>query len=95
MININFSLTYIEVYLIFVNISAFIVFGYDKLQALNNKNISRVSEIKLLLLILLGGIIGGLIAMLFFRHKMKKLSFTIKVIIVILIQYFWYYFIVM
>ncbi len=96
MININFSFTYTEIYFIFVNLVTFIIYGFDKIQALtNNKNISRVSEVKLLLLAVFGGSLGALISMLLFRHKIKKLSFVIKFILIIIVQILGYYFIVL
>lgn len=87
MIYINFFLTYFEIYLIFVNITTFILFTYDKVQALRaTKNISRVPELNLLLMTLLAGTIGAIISMLLFRHKIKKPSFMIKFMVVIIIQ---------
>ena len=52
---------------IVINIITFLVFGYDKWQAKNNKK--RVSEFHLLLLTAIGGTIGGLLGMNFFKHK--------------------------
>ncbi|MCK5111027.1 MAG: DUF1294 domain-containing protein [Arcobacteraceae bacterium] len=92
MININFTLTYFELHLLFVNISTFLIYGFDKIQAIRTaKKLSRVSEFNLLLLALLGGSIGSLVAMILFRHKIKKLSFIVKFIVVILIQVMGYY----
>ena len=66
---------------------ALILYGYDKFQAIkSSKNISRVSENKLLLITLLGGTIGALLSMLIFRHKIKKPSFMIKFSIVVILQ---------
>jgi uncharacterized membrane protein YsdA (DUF1294 family) len=63
------------------------IYGYDKAQALKtDKNISRVSENKLLFSTLLGGIIGSLSAMLIFRHKIKKPSFMIKFFLIVILQ---------
>lgn len=87
MIYINFFLTYFEIYLIFVNITTFILFTYDKVQAISaNKNVARVPEINLLLMSMLGGTIGAIVSMLLFRHKIKKLSFIVKLLVVIIIQ---------
>ena len=87
MININFSLSYIELYLISINITGFIVYGYDKFQAvLTTKNIQRVSEKTLLTLTFIGATIGAIIAMFLFNHKIKKKSFMIKFIVVVLLQ---------
>ena len=93
MININFTLTYFELYLILINISSFILYGYDKLQALkNSRNITRISENKLLFFSLLGGFFGSTLAMFIFRHKIKKVSFIIKFAIVTIIQIVTIYF---
>jgi len=87
MIDISFSLAYIELYFLSINIFGFLVYGYDKLQAIRTaKNISRVSEQALLIISLIGGTIGSILSMLLFRHKIKKLSFMIKFIVVVLIQ---------
>ncbi len=87
MIHISFTLSYFELYLIIINLMALILYGYDKLQAIrSSKNISRVSENKLLLITLLGGTIGALLSMLIFRHKIKKPSFMIKFSIVVILQ---------
>lgn len=97
MINFNFTLLYTEIYIIFINIASFIIYGYDKLQAIrDNKNISRVPEKVLLLLSFFGGIVGSIAAMILFRHKIKKLSFLMKFFVTILLQiiigYGYYYF---
>ena len=87
MININFTLTYFELYILILTLSTFLLYTFDKLQALRNgTNVSRVSEQTLLLIALLGGSIGAILAMMIFRHKIKKTSFLIKFGIVIVIQ---------
>ncbi|MDD2698107.1 MAG: DUF1294 domain-containing protein [Arcobacteraceae bacterium] len=87
MININFTLTYFELYILILTLSTFLLYTFDKLQALRSGiNVSRVSEQTLLLIALLGGSIGAILAMMFFRHKIKKTSFLIKFGIVIVIQ---------
>ncbi len=87
MIHIDFTLTYFQIYLIGSNLIAFILYGYDKSLALrNSKNISRVSENKLLFTTLIGGTIGALLSMSIFRHKIKKPAFIIKFSIVVIIQ---------
>ena len=87
MIHINFILTYLELYLLSINLVAFTLYGYDKLQAIkSSKYISRVSENKLLFITLIGGTIGALLSMLMFRHKIKKPSFMIKFSIVVILQ---------
>ena len=92
LINISFSLSYFSTYLIVISTLSFLLYAYDKLQALkNSKNISRVSEMKLLTSSLLGGTIGSFLAMLIFRHKVKKMSFIIKYLLVIILQVIGFY----
>ena len=87
MIHIDFTLSYLQLYLIIINIFAFIIYGYDKAQALkSSKSISRVSEYKLLFTTLLGGTLGSGTAMMLFRHKIKKISFMIKFILIFILQ---------
>ena len=62
------------IYTVLINIIAFFYFGIDKLKSqLNNR---RVSEKTLWILSAIGGSIGALIGMNFFRHKTK--SFVIS-----------------
>lgn len=87
MIDVHFTLTYVQMYLMFATLASFMLYAYDKLLALkNSRNISRVSEFKLLLSSLFGGTIGSIFSMILFRHKVKKTSFLIKLTIVVLIQ---------
>ncbi len=87
MININFTLSYLEIYLLLINIFSFGLYGYDKLQAIRDKKyIQRISEQTLLNIALMGGTIGATFSMILFRHKIKKLSFIIKFIVVVLVQ---------
>jgi len=60
-------------YFIAINILAFILFGADKIKSVHKKQ--RIRERTLYILALVGGSAGALIAMSFFRHKTKKLSF--------------------
>lgn len=62
-----------EIYLIFLlimNILAFSLYGDDKKRAEHNK--WRIKESTLLLIGFMGGGIGALIGMKFFRHKTRK-----------------------
>jgi len=97
MINIAFQLTYLELFLILINIISFLVYTYDKLVSIRNNtinNISRISEKVLLIVAFIGGSIGAIISMLLFRHKIKKLSFIIKFILVISLQIVFYIFLI-
>ncbi len=57
-------------------ILAFLLFGYDKFLA--GRPGRRVSEFNLVLLATAGGWLGGLLAMIVFRHKTAKRSFQLK-----------------
>ena len=70
--------------ILLINLITFIVFGYDKQLAKNRED--RVSEKSLFLLMLFGGTIGGLLAMLVFRHKTNKNSFKLMVFGIIILQ---------
>lgn len=60
-------------YFLLINLLSFIVFGYDKRLAKNKK--PRITELKLLTISAIGGSIGGLLAIYFFKHKNRKMSF--------------------
>ncbi len=62
-------------YYIAINIFTFLIWGFDKLRAIQHK--WRVSEKMLITLIMVGGAFGGLAGMLLFRHKTRKLMFKI------------------
>ncbi|WP_225585488.1 DUF1294 domain-containing protein [Flavobacterium sp. MDT1-60] len=62
----------------------FILAGYDKYQARKNKR--RIPENTLFFFEVIGGTIGLLTAMLFFRHKTSKTSFIVKFSLIFLIQ---------
>ena len=72
------------VYLIVVNISAIAVYGWDKLSA--KQGWQRVPEKILLLLALLGGSVGAMAAMTFFRHKTRLLKFIYGVPMIFVLQ---------
>ncbi len=72
------------VYLIVVNISAVAVYGWDKLSA--KQGWQRVPEKILLLLALLGGSVGAMAAMTFFRHKTRHLKFIYGVPLIFVLQ---------
>jgi uncharacterized membrane protein YsdA (DUF1294 family) len=87
MVNISFALSYLQAYIVLANILSFMLYGYDKLKSLkSSKKTRRVSENRLLLSSFVGGSIGSILAMLMFRHKIKKPSFLIKFFLVVVIQ---------
>jgi uncharacterized membrane protein YsdA (DUF1294 family) len=69
------GLTRILIYLLSINLIAFVAMGLDKRKA--KKGAWRIPEQTLISLVLLGGGIGGTIGMYFFRHKTKKPRFFI------------------
>ena len=62
-------------YLIIINILEFFLMGIDKLKAI--KQSWRIPEKTLLLIAFLGGSLGGIIGMIIFHHKTKKIKFKI------------------
>ena len=71
-------------YLITVNVLAFVLFGLDKYKA--RKGFWRISERGLMFAALLGGSVGALCGMRLFRHKTKHKIFTIGVPLMLLAQ---------
>ena len=67
----------IIIYLIIMNVAAFIMYGIDKRKAV--KGSWRISESALLTLTALGGSLGSLLAMELFRHKTKHIKFIVGV----------------
>lgn len=72
------------IYLIAVNILTFAVFGADKSRAVKHK--FRIKEATLLGLSFIGGSLGGLSAMYFFRHKTQKPVFKFGVPLMLIVQ---------
>lgn len=68
---------YLYIYLIIINLVAFILYGTDKSLARHRKR--RIRESVLILFALFGGSLGALLGMLLFRHKTLHLKFTILV----------------
>lgn len=65
----------------------FLLFAHDKLRA--KASGGRIPEFWLVSLGAAGGWIGGLAAMLLFRHKTAKLSFQLKYAVALIIQLGW------
>lgn len=75
---------YIVIYFIIINILAFLAMFIDKRKAQKGK--WRIPENTLLLLALIGGSIGAMVGMYTFRHKTKKLRFTIGFPVILILQ---------
>jgi uncharacterized membrane protein YsdA (DUF1294 family) len=67
------------VWLIAINLVAFLVYAYDK--AIAGSGSMRVPELILLLLAMFGGWIGGGLAMIWRHHKTSKAGFLIGFVI--------------
>ena len=72
------------VYLATINVLTFFWFGLDKLQA--QLQTRRTPEKVLWFLSLIGGSLGALAAMKFFRHKTKKGSFQTIFLLIFCVQ---------
>lgn len=71
-------------YILFINLINLILFREDKKRARNRA--WRIPESTLLIISLMGGSIGGLIGMNLFKHKTKKLKFTLLMPLSLLIN---------
>jgi len=76
--------TILIIYLIIINMSAFIIFGIDKRRAIKNR--WRIAESTLFLLALIGGSIGAEAGMYIFHHKTKHLRFVIGIPLIFILQ---------
>ena len=70
-----FDLRYIVLYFFIINLVGFLAMGIDKYKA--QKDLWRIPEGTLITIALIGGSIGAIIGMKFFRHKTKKLKFSV------------------
>ena len=68
---------YVGIYLIAINLTAFLCYGIDKEKAKRHKY--RISEFMLLCLAFIGGSPGALLGMLLFHHKTKHIKFVVLV----------------
>lgn len=71
-------------YLVIINVITFVIFGVDKYKAIRQE--WRIRESTLLGLALIGGSIGGWIAMYIFHHKTKKVKFFVGIPVILAIQ---------
>lgn len=71
-------------YLIIINVVTFVIFGVDKYKAIRQE--WRIRESTLLGLALIGGSIGGWLAMYIFHHKTKKVKFFVGIPVILVIQ---------
>lgn len=80
------NIKYIAVYLLIINIIAFVLFFMDKQKAKKDK--WRIKESTLHIVGFFGGIIGSIAAMILFHHKTRKPKFVVITIIALLFNIF-------
>lgn len=79
----------LAIWLVLVNLAAFVVFGWDKFKAKYREKhpaARRVPERTLFLLALLGGSVGALLGMRVWRHKTLHRSFRIGIPLILAAQ---------
>lgn len=76
--------TFLIGYIIIINFGGFLLMGIDKWKARTGR--WRIAEKTLFIVALLGGSIGSIVGMYFFRHKTKHLSFTIGLPTILVLQ---------
>ena len=69
------DIKYLIIYLLAINIIGFFAMGIDKYKA--KKGYWRIPESTLMTICLIGGGIGTIAGMYTFRHKTKKLKFSV------------------
>ena len=74
----------ILVYLVVINILGFLAMGFDKWKA--KKGRWRIPENTLFMFTILGGGIGTTVGIYIFRHKTKKLKFTIGMPLILILE---------
>lgn len=79
-----FSIKNILIYLVIINLVAFLAMYIDKRRAKWGK--WRIKESTLFTLVLLGGGIGGIAGMYTFRHKTQKPRFVIGFPTILIVQ---------
>lgn len=74
------------IYILLINVIGFGTMWYDKIMARTGKYKYRVAESRIFLIALAGGAIGIFIGMELFKHKTKKLKFTLFIPVIIIVQ---------
>ncbi|MTI80234.1 MAG: DUF1294 domain-containing protein [Firmicutes bacterium] len=73
-------------YLLSINIITFLLFFIDKWLSKRRKIRFRIPENRLLLACVIGGSVGGVIAMQTIRHKTQRMKFKMGVPLILLLQ---------
>ena len=74
----------IILYLIVINVVAFLAFGLDKLKA--KADAWRIPEKTLLGLAVIGGSVGAILGMRTFRHKTRHKQFSVGLPVILAVQ---------
>lgn len=74
----------IILYLVIINVVAFLVFGLDKLKA--KADAWRIPEKTLLGLAVIGGSVGAILGMRTFRHKTRHKQFSVGLPVILVLQ---------
>ena len=74
----------ITIYLLIINILGFLAMGFDKWKA--KKGRWRIPEDSLFMFTILGGGIGTIAGIYAFRHKTKKLKFTVGMPAILILE---------
>ncbi len=74
----------IKYYILLINIIGFSLMGIDKERA--KKRSWRIEEKKLFLVAFIGGSLGSILGMQFFRHKTKHMKFTVGMPLIMILH---------
>lgn len=85
---------YFLIYILIINIMAFIAMWVDKHRAINGDKRNRISEKTLFTYALLLGSVGIYTGMYTFRHKTKHMKFVIGIPIILIINCISIYYII-
>lgn len=77
-------------YLLSINAISFILFGFDKFLAVKNKR--RIPEKELFTVSTIGGALGGMFAILVFKHKISKSAFMWRFMLIFIVNIVGIYF---
>ena len=77
-------------YLLSINTISFILFGLDKFLAVRNKR--RIPEKELFTVSIIGGALGGMFAVLVFKHKISKNAFMWRFMLIFIVNIVGIYF---
>lgn len=75
---------FLTIYLVLINIAAFIVMAVDKHKAVNNR--WRIRETTLFAVAIAGGSVGAILGMLLLRHKTRHKSFMLGLPLILAAQ---------